>query len=317
METINGISVINLSGQPLGKVASFLPPRLQAERYVLLPDLGPSKAVLPTGCVALMDPEKVQDWRKYTISDVGCGIALYSSDLKLEEFEKFKPEWDRILVEITGRKGSLGELGGGNHFLDAVSNQDGRIYFVIHTGSRDEGERLPELLAAPKEFDAEFQRIVEWARKNRDTIAGIVVKYAPGVKLVLDKHHNFYESVDGKILMRKGAVRFHASELALIPSTMDTDMALVTAKDNVGDILNSISHGTGRVMSRGDAKASFRDYDFQALRKRIYIPAAISDHSMITENPACYRRIEHCLPLIASYVQVKEYLTPIAYIGQV
>ena len=143
METINGIPVINLSGMPLGKAASFLPTRLSADKFVLLPDLCPSQGVLPTGCVALMDQDKVPDWRRYTISDVGCGIALYSSDMRLDDFEDFKPEWDKILVEITGRKGDLGELGGGNHFLDAVSGQDGKIYFAIHTGSRDEGERLP------------------------------------------------------------------------------------------------------------------------------------------------------------------------------
>ena len=34
---------------------------------------------------------------------------------------------------------SLGTLGGGNHFIEANRDEDGRLYIVIHSGSRHLG----------------------------------------------------------------------------------------------------------------------------------------------------------------------------------
>jgi len=117
MEKINGVPTLNLSGIPLGKAASWLPARLKAEKIVLFPDLCPGKAPLPTGCAIQLNPADEPDWRKYTLSDVGCGIAVYSSPLTLEEFERRREDWDALTLKITARKGGLGELGGGCHRL--------------------------------------------------------------------------------------------------------------------------------------------------------------------------------------------------------
>ncbi|MBR1531111.1 MAG: RtcB family protein, partial [Eubacterium sp.] len=40
---------------------------------------------------------------------------------------------------------SLGTLGGGNHFIELDKDEDGVIYLVIHTGSRNLGKQVAEL----------------------------------------------------------------------------------------------------------------------------------------------------------------------------
>ena len=44
--------------------------------------------------------------------------------------------WNAIANDLRANKGRLGDLGGGNHFLDALVPTDDptRVYLLIHTG---------------------------------------------------------------------------------------------------------------------------------------------------------------------------------------
>ena len=48
---------------------------------------------------------------------------------------------------------SLGSLGGGNHFIELDKGQDGTIYLVIHTGSRNLGKQIAELYQEEAQYD--------------------------------------------------------------------------------------------------------------------------------------------------------------------
>ncbi|MEM6562780.1 MAG: hypothetical protein AAF656_14345, partial [Planctomycetota bacterium] len=92
------------------------------------------------------------------------------------------------------------------------------------------------------------------------------------------------------------------------------DIALVRATDRVATIENCLPHGTGRTMSRSDAKRVA--FNFGQLRGQVYIPARIADASLRTESPNCYRKLDDALALMAGYLDVVERFTPVAYIGQ-
>lgn len=100
--------------------------------------------------------------------DIGCGmetIRIRNSYLELQKLDKMirekipagfavRPEFHKYNDEIDlsrlrcrisaginldrARK-SLGTLGGGNHFIEADKDQKGRLYLVIHSGSRHLG----------------------------------------------------------------------------------------------------------------------------------------------------------------------------------
>ena len=47
------MEIVNLTAEPLGKLYSWLPHDLHAEKVVFLPDACPGKSPLPTGTVVL------------------------------------------------------------------------------------------------------------------------------------------------------------------------------------------------------------------------------------------------------------------------
>jgi RNA-splicing ligase RtcB len=96
---------------------------------------------------------------------------------------------------------------------------------------------------------------------------------------------------------------------------MTGDVVLVRATDRVGDILNSISHGTGRKMSRGDCKPLADRFDFAEMRQRIVIPTGVSNSSLRTDGPFAYRDLDECMVLIDDYVESVMRFGVIGYMG--
>jgi RNA-splicing ligase RtcB len=234
---------------------------------------------------------------------------------KREDFTK--RDWDSIGKALKSTKGGLGDIGSGNHFLDALeSYSDNNLYFVCHTGSRFEGKELQNLIDSPKQFDEQYRNTRNWARENRLTVMKILEKYFGRIDIILDKDHNHYEVKDETIIIRKGAVQLSEGELTIIPSSMTGDMVLVKGSPKINEINNSLSHGTGRCFSRSQGKAYAEEFDFGGLRRMIYIPDFISDASIKTEAPFCYRDLDDCLSFISEYIEVQERYSPFAYLGQ-
>ena len=306
------MNITNLSAEPLGKLHSWLPHDLQAEQVVFLPDACPGKSPLPTGTAVFT---RQADWRKFAVSDCGCGMRLVRSTVLPGDLDLAR--WDAVADSLRANKGGLGDLGGGNHFLDAiVPYDDGPLHFLIHTGSRNESGHVDSLIESPDKFDAEFERVVNWAADNRATIHEKLDLVFGPTELLLDLPHNTYEQLDdGGTIIRKGSVRMHPGALSVLPSHMSGDVVLVKAKEKVSEILSSMSHGTGRAMSRSDCKPLADVYDFRNLRRSILIPSGVEDASLRTDGPFAYRDLDECLSLIQEYVDVVVRFGVIGYMG--
>ncbi len=292
-----------------------------AQRVISLPDTCPGKSPLPTGTAFLTADA---GWRRFALSDVGCGMAVVRTRFTGEDAESaaFRTLWDQLCDELASRRNKgLGDLGSGNHFLDAVaSHADNSLCLVVHTGSRQESGLVDDLVDQPERFDREFLRIRSWARDNRAAVLDIAEKhlgtfarYSPEAERI-DRDHNHFEQLGVGMLVRKGVQRVAPGELAVIPSHLLDDMVIVRARPDVASILNCLPHGTGRTMSRSDAKKV--QFDFGQMRQAVYIPAMIDNASLRTEAPSCYRSLDDGLACIQSYVDVVERFTPVAYIGQ-
>jgi hypothetical protein len=307
------VRLTNLSAEPEGKLYSWIPRGLRAEHIVFLPDACPGKAPLPTGAVVLT---RQTDWRKFAISDCGCGMRLLSSRLQVQDVTSAR--WNAIANDLRANKGRLGDLGGGNHFLDAIVPIDEpmHVHFLIHTGSREESGLVDGLINQPAAFDHEFARIVAWAEDNRASIQGNVEKHVGKLELLLDRPHNTYEILDdGSVVIRKGSVKVMPGDSAIIPSHLSGDVALVKAGDKVNESLFSLSHGTGRTMSRADSKTVADRFDFSRLRRSILLPDSLTDASLRTEGPFAYRDLDECLLLLEGFVEVQRRYRVIAYMG--
>jgi hypothetical protein len=116
--------------------------------------------------------------------------------------------WNQVADSLRSNKGGLGDLGGGNNFLDAIAPyDDGPLHFLIHTGSRNESGHVDHLIAKPDQFDDEFERMVNWAADNRAAIHGKLDLVFGSMEVLLDLPHNTFEQVDdGGVVIRKGPV---------------------------------------------------------------------------------------------------------------
>jgi RNA-splicing ligase RtcB len=225
--------------------------------------------------------------------------------------------WDQVAHLLRANKGGLGDLGGGNHFLDALAPYgDGPLYFLIHTGSRNESGHVDALVDRPAEFDKTFDQVVQWAADNRATIQDRIERVFGRTDLVLDLPHNTFEQLgDGSVIIRKGSVRLLRGELSVLPSHMSGDVVLVKGTLKVSEILNSMSHGTGRKMARGECKPFADTYDYAGLRRSILIPSGVEDASLRTDGPFAYRDLDDCLSLISEYIDVVERFSVVGYMG--
>jgi len=210
----------NLSAESLGKLRSWIPYDLKAEQIVFLPDACPGKSPLPIGTAVLTHQD---DWRRFAVSDCGCGMRLLRSSLPVKDLQK--KQWNRVADHLSANKGKLGDLGGGNHFLDALAPyDDGPVHFLIHTGSRHESGHVDALVGQPAHFDQTFSEVVQWAVENRATIHERIERVFGTTELLLDLPHNTYEKLPGGgVIIRKGSVRLLPGELSVLPSHMSGD----------------------------------------------------------------------------------------------
>lgn len=307
------MELINLSSEPEAKLYSWLPHDLRAETVIFFPDACPGRSPLPTGTVVFT---RQADWRRFAVSDCGCGMLLARSSVRACDFDR--KAWGGLHADLKANKGQLGDLGSGNHFLDALEPYDEDVvYFLVHTGSRDESRTVEALVDDPRRFDSAFESVLAWARENRLAVAELIERRFGSLEIVLDRNHNHYEVTEEGVIIRKGAVKLLPGEVTVVPSNLDGDVVLLRATEGVRRVMSSMCHGTGRFMSRGAAKDIAAGYDFSGLRERVYIPDSISDASIQTEAPFCYRDLDACLRLLDGLAVEERRFAPFAYLGQI
>ena len=229
-----------------------------------------------------------------------------------------------LVADREGRAlAQCGSLGSGNHFWELCEGDDGRIWLMLHSGSRNIGKELAErhiaaaktlehnlglpdrdlavFLAGTDEMSAYLHDLYwaqDYAALNREvmmaTTREVIAAHFPHV--VFDEpvrcHHNYvaqerYEGVD-VVVTRKGAIRAGSGDLGLIPGSMGTGSYVVRGLGNA-QAFNSASHGAGRRMSRNAAKRRFTVED---LRTQTAGVECRKDAGVIDEIPAAYKDLE-------------------------
>ncbi|MEL6636591.1 MAG: RtcB family protein [Bacteroidota bacterium] len=191
----------------------------------------------------------------------------------------------------------VGSLGGGNHFIEIQKGSDGRIWLMIHSGSRNLGynvakfyneraialnERyhsvvtkklelafLPIETQVAKDYLREMDYCVRFAYANRKLMMTRLVEALRQVLgdfdhgEIINKSHNFaaWEAHYGETVLvhRKGATRAFTDELGMIPGSQGTHSYIVRGLGNP-ESFNSCSHGAGRKLGRKQAR---RELDLQ------------------------------------------------------
>lgn len=246
------------------------------------------------------------------------------------------------------RMGSqLGTLGGGNHFIVVSLDEDDRVWVVLHSGSRgvgnilatthikaakracaDAGRQLEDKdLAYFAEGDPGFEPYIrdmlwaqDYAKANRQLMTEAVLgalRSATGLDFEpaerVDCHHNYaeMEAHGGRNLWitRKGAIRARVGDRGVIPGSMGDDTYIVSGLGCAESYCSS-AHGSGRVMSRGQAK---REISIDQLVKGMAGRTWQSDQAdkLLDEAPGAYRQIASVIEAQKDLVSVDHKLTAV------
>jgi tRNA-splicing ligase RtcB len=232
----------------------------------------------------------------------------------------------------------LGTLGTGNHFIEVCLDEAGRVWFMLHSGSRGVGNRigtyfielakhdckrvlgqLPDKDLAYFEEGAEhfddYVEAVGWAQRyamtNRRVMMDAVIAAARAElgpfelgATAVNCHHNYVERERhyGKepFVTRKGAVRARLGDLGIIPGSMGARSYIVRGKGNAESFC-SCSHGAGRAMSRGEAKRRFTVEDHAKATEGI---ECRKDRDVIDETPMAYKPIDAVMAAQEDLVEI-------------
>lgn len=255
----------------------------------------------------------------------------------------FGPSVDRIVDTLTAGKklaerdvfrqrvwNGIGSLGGGNHFIKLDRADDGRVWLVIHCGSRNFGLQVAvhhqkhavelhgkmgglEWLDGPDgdAYCADMQVAQSYALLNRRVIAEVLLGFFGAKPDDLDhveSVHNFIDFGDG--IIRKGAIAARKDQPVIIPLTMADGAILGRGCGNI-EWNCSAPHGAGRVMSRRKAKETI-DADHYAKRMReAGVWSSCVGQGTLDEAPMAYRRPKRILDAIGPAVVVEQMLKPI------
>lgn len=236
----------------------------------------------------------------------------------------------------------LGSLGGGNHFIEVCTGDDGRVWVMLHSGSRGVGNRIgtyfineaKELLTKRgvhvpdrdlawfNEGTDLFDRYVDavgWAQdyalENRKAMMQRVLAtlrdHLPSFttdKNAVNCHHNYVQQElhYGELvwLTRKGAVSAKLDELGIIPGSMGARSYIVRGLGNV-ESFHSCSHGAGRRMSRTRAKAEFTLADHARATDGVECK---KDVSVLDETPGAYKDIDAVIAAQSDLISVEAIL---------
>jgi len=302
-----------------------------ANKIVVFPDLGPTeKGVVPTGSVTEINIAEHPNWPELVKgADIGCGMIMASIQIDKDTFQKRQDLLDEVHKQI--KENSSISLGGGNHFIDFVSDSEGRIYVVIHTGAyRDKQKNLSKIITerptneewskTTEKYVDEYNHVITSADKNRKALLDIVYKvYAAGTTIFHEAHNTIeLNSQKNTVTIYKGVIHVtDTTKKLLLPSSMDSRMDLYTPGKRIGsETLWGAPHGTGRRGRRSEMKSMEIELPNIMLVTGTTPPR--------TEMPDAYRSITstETTMLNNGLMKLEEQgdileLTPIAYIGHI
>ena len=222
---------------------------------------------------------------------------------------------------------SIGSLGGGNHFVSLEASADGKVYLLIHSGSRNIGHTVatiyqnladaqnPNNKKEESYLDGElFEQYLhdlalaqKYALQNRNAMADAILKSNHlEQRDRFDSVHNYIDIET--MIARKGAISAKKGEKIIIPFNSRDGSVIAKGKGNE-DWNQSAPHGAGRTMSRTQAKKKIPFQEYQKMMKDVY-STSVSKQTL-DEAPSAYNEQQKILDLARPTIEVLEYIRPL------
>lgn len=246
---------------------------------------------------------------------------------------------DHPRLRNTNNRKHLGTLGTGNHFIEVCLDEQGAVWFMLHSGSRGVGNAIGTMFIELAKKDAmrqqanlpdedlayfeegaqyfgDYVRAVGWAQKyatlNREVmmqrvigaVRSVIAKPFDSHVEAVNCHHNYVQKEThfghDVYVTRKGAVSAKKGQMGIIPGSMGARSYIVRGKGNP-ESFESCSHGAGRTMSRNAAKRRFTLEDQRAATEGV---ECRKDADVIDEIPMAYKDIDAVMAAQKDLVEV-------------
>jgi RNA-splicing ligase RtcB len=266
----------------------------------------------------------------------GHDVAARNAHMWLARHKPASELADKQALKVTKQ---FGTLGSGNHFFELCVDERGRVWVVLHSGSRGIGNQLAQMhiakarrlakdlelrledpdLAYFVEGTPEFETYIgdmlwaqDYARANRDQMMDNAMRevfaflgFGRETRRI-NCHHNFTRREvhhgDELWITRKGAIKADTGDLGVIPGSMGTRSYIVRGKGSAAS-WTSCSHGAGRRYSRTRAKKLFTSADLAAqMAGKVWL--AKRAEALVDEIPAAYKDIDQVMADQSDLVEV-------------
>lgn len=315
--------------------------------------------------------------------DIGCGMCATKTDLAVTDLDVetiktimgkiravipvgFKchalpqswngwsdaPDIPVVQKNLKKAKCQLGTLGGGNHFIEIQAGDDGTIWLMLHSGSRNFGKRiadeyhrialalcekwhtqlphaqlafLPTDTPEAEAYIAAMNFALAFATENRRVMMNRVQECAQSVlacsfDAAVNIHHNYaaleHHFDQNLWVHRKGATSARSGQKGIIPGSMGTPSYIVEGKGNP-ESLHSCSHGAGRRMGRSQASRTLTRQACDDAMKGIVFGRWNKDRKGRTdfgEAPQAYKDIDQVIAAQRDLIQPLVHLKPLGVI---
>lgn len=231
----------------------------------------------------------------------------------------------------------LGTLGRGNHFLEFQSDEEGRLWVLVHSGSRAFGqaisrehtptsrgtrriEPVDSATDAGAELLADHAAARAFARENRRLLvdaacaaASAALRAPPidGTRFDTDHNHVVREQ-HGDIplwIHRKGANLAEKGYFNVIPGSMGSRSFHVRGR-GVAESLLSSSHGAGRSLTRSEAARRISPRALNVQLGEVLVEPALRGR-LLEEAPSAYKDIDAVMRAQRDLVKIERRLRSI------
>lgn len=336
-------------GMPIGGVAAF--------DNVIMPnavgvDIGCSMTAVRTSLKGML-----ADRIKQIFSNVREMIPIGKNHHKTPQYwDGFEDAPDIPIIQdnLSSARKQLGTLGGGNHFIEIQQANDGHIWFMIHSGSRNIGYRVAEFyhkaaieqcnkwhiklphkdlayLPAASDMGKEYIEAMQYMLKfSRESHRQMARSVSQAFNLAFGHHihllntiyvkHNYaaLENHYGLNLWvhRKGAIRMRRGDVGIIPGDQGRKSYIVEGKENKFQRIAfySAPHGAGRIMGREQAKRELNLADEVKFLEDQGIVHTLRNQQNLDEASGSYKNIKNVVNAHNRQMKRLVVLTPLGAI---
>jgi tRNA-splicing ligase RtcB (3'-phosphate/5'-hydroxy nucleic acid ligase) len=229
-------------------------------------------------------------------------------------------------------------LGSGNHFIELQSDEEGRLWLMIHSGSRGIGPTIRDhhvaqgedvggglrALEATGDQGAKYLGDAAWARRFADASrramaeqVGGVIEAVVGARLnwetvISTDHNHVSRECHGQReywVHRKGAIPAALGQGGVLPGSMGSSSFHVEGRGHEAALCSS-AHGAGRALSRAAARAKVTKREFRRQMQGVWYDYRLPD-KLRDEAPAAYKDIKAVVRAQRDLVKVTRVLRPV------